>query len=169
MRVSEVMTTRNLLTVWGHVSVLEALGRAAERDVHHVLIVEQKRLVGVTCVCDLRGRSGNQPVREVIERPPVVVWPQSTLKEAAQRFVDKGVSCFPVCDGAELVGVVTRSDLRRSLIGERDLPRSFRCSFCGSTRHVRAHGRDPELAACLDCRDRSVPAGEGNYDEGVQD
>ena len=169
MRVSEIMTTRDLLTVAAQSSVLEALTRATDRDVHHVLIVEDKRLRGITCVCDLRGRSGAQRLCEVIARPPEVLWPESTLKEAARRFVEKGVSCFPVCDGAELVGVVTRSDLRRSVISEKELPQSFRCSFCGSTRHVRALPLEPQLAACLDCRDRAAPAGGGEYDEGVHD
>lgn len=168
MLVSDIMT-RDLLTVWGGLSVREALERAFERDVHHLLIVEDGRLRGVSCVCDLRERPAQEPVRTSITRAPVVVWAQSSLREAAQRFIEKDVSCFPVCDGSELVGVVTRGDLRRSRIHEHELPNSFRCSFCGSTRHVRALASQPGFASCLECRDRTSPAAEDLFEEGTKD
>ncbi|MFM2416636.1 MAG: hypothetical protein RL385_1359 [Pseudomonadota bacterium] len=167
MRVADIMT-RELLTISSAESVSLALARAQERDVHHLLVVELGRLKGVTCICDLRDRPPKAELREVLRRAPEVIWPQSTLKQAARRFIDKGVSCFPVCDGAELVGVITRGDLRRSVIAEDELPVSFRCSFCGSTRHVRAVMGQPGLAACLDCSDRTAPMATGLFDEGAK-
>jgi predicted transcriptional regulator len=165
MRVAEIMT-RELLTIPSVVSVSDALRRARERDVHHLLVVETGRLRAVTCVCELRDRPLTDTLAQTAFRPPEVVWPELTLKQAARRFVEKGVSCFPVCDGASLVGVITRRDQRRSVIGEDELPHSFRCTFCGSTRHVRPVHDQPGLAACLDCNDRRTPMTAELFDEG---
>lgn len=167
MLVSEIMS-RELLTLPSHISVSEALARATERDVHHVLITEHGRLKGVSCVCQLREHAATATLRSCIAGPPLVIWSQCTLKQAAQRFIEKDASCFPVIDGAELVGVITRSDLRRSVIDEGTLPGSFRCRFCGSTRHVRPIAHDPTLGACLDCADYSVPAAHGFHEEGTK-
>ena len=166
MIVSDVMT-RELLTAAGHLTVTQALRLARERDVHHVLVVEDKRLRGVVCVCELRDRGGETPLRDCITSQPAVIWAQCSLRQAARIFVEKNVSCFPVCDGEQLVGVITRGDLRRSVITEELLP-GFRCKFCGSTRHVRALRGDSSLPACLDCTDRVAPSAGGLFEEGVK-
>jgi transcription elongation factor Elf1 len=64
------------------------------------------------------------------------------------------------------VGVITRGDLRRSVIAEAELPHSFRCTFCGSTRHVRPVPDQPGLSACLECSDRRAPFSADLYEEG---
>jgi CBS domain-containing protein len=166
MRVADIMS-RDLLTIPGLLTVAEGLERARARDVHHLLITHAGRLRAVTCVCELRERPMNAVLHAGLVRVPEVIWPELTLKQAARRFVEKNVSCFPVCDGASLVGVITRGDLRRSVIGEAELPHSFRCTFCGSTRHVRPLPAQPGLAACLDCSDQSTPYGASLYDEGA--
>jgi predicted transcriptional regulator len=168
MLVSEIMT-RELFTVQADLTVADGLFRAQERDVHHLLLVHGKQLKGVVCVCQLRDRPPNEPLARSIDGPPMVIWAQSTLKHAARRFVEKGASCFPVCDGEVLVGVLTRGDLRRSVIPESLLPGSFRCKFCGSTRHVRPLRGDTSQPACLDCTDRASAALHEHFDEGVKD
>lgn len=168
MRVSDVMT-RDLVTLPEDAKVAAALAAAAERDLHHVLIMAGDKLAGIACVCDLREQPRGESLASCIRRPPDVIAPSETLDAAADAFVQRGVSCFPVCDGEDLVGVVTRSDLRRSMIPEAKLPASFQCTFCGSTRHVRPLHGNEALAACLECSDRSVPTGTGLYEEGHKD
>lgn len=168
MLVSEIMS-RELFTVPADLTVADGLARAHEREVHHLLIVKDKQLKGVVCICELRERPSDEPLALCIRGAPMLIWAQSTLKQAAQRFVEKGASCFPVCDGDVLVGVVTRGDLRRSVIPESVLPGSFRCSFCGSTHHVRPLRGDSSLSACLDCTDRASAELAEHFDEGVKD
>jgi len=168
MLVSEIMT-RELFTVPMELTVADGLARAREREVHHLLLVKDKQLKGVVCICELRDRPPDELLSRSISGAPMVIWAQSTLKHAARRFVEKGASCFPVCDGDVLVGVITRGDVRRSVIPESMLPGSFRCKFCGSTRHVRPLRGDTSLPACLECTDRATaPSGE-HFDEGVKD
>ncbi len=167
MIVSDIMT-RDLLTVPTELSVADGLARALDREVHHLLLVEAGRLKGVTCICELRERLPNESLRDCVRRAPIVIWAQCTLKQAAQRFIEKEVSFFPVCDGPHVVGVITRGDLRRSVVSEAVLPNSFRCKFCGSTRHVRPLHGDTSVPACLECTDRTAPAARGWYDEGAK-
>jgi CBS domain-containing protein len=73
-------------------------------------------LVGVVTRRDLaRGDvTGGQTVRALIRRDPVVVYDDSTLREAADAMVHAGVGRLPVVSRrAErtVVGIVTRSDL----------------------------------------------------------
>ncbi|MDD9969044.1 MAG: CBS domain-containing protein [Myxococcales bacterium] len=165
MRVSNVMS-RDLLALPSDAPVSVGLHKAEARDLHHVLVADAGQLKGVMCVCELRERPRDEPLGACVTRPPDVIEPQCTLDQAADRFVQSGVSCFPVCEGPELVGVLTRSDLLRNRVPETKLPASFVCSFCGSTRHVRPLHGDEALAACLDCADRSVGSNDRLYDEG---
>jgi len=167
MFVSDIMT-RELLTARSDLTVAQGIAMARERDVHHLLIVANGRLKGVSCLCELRNRPTDETLGRSIMRAPQVIWAQCTLRQAAYRFLEMDVSCFPVCDGAQLVGVITRGDLRRSVISETLLPGSFRCRFCGSTRHVRPLRGDTSMPACLECTDRTAPTAHGQFDEGVK-
>ena len=136
MIVADIMT-RQVVTVPIGLTVGAALTRAGEHDIHHLVIVEKERLRGVVCVCQLLDQPTQQTLNQLPVGPPEVIWPQSSLTGAAYRFMDKNVSCFPVCDGAELVGVITRSDLRLRQDESGDLPISFDCGHCGSLRQRR--------------------------------
>jgi CBS domain len=153
MRVAELMVA-DLFVVHASTSVADALHRAWERNVHHVLVTDQRRLVGVVCTCDLEAAELDRAIATVIKRPPEIIWPESSLREAAERFVRKSVGCLPVCDGGELVGVITRADILRSALPEHELPGGFCCVFCADTRHVRPLRGQPGLGVCLDCRSR---------------
>jgi CIC family chloride channel protein len=74
------------------------------------------RLVGVVTRRELlEGEAGEgRRVRELIRRPPAVVFEDSTLREAADHMVREGVGRLPVVKREEpwkVVGILTRSDL----------------------------------------------------------
>ena len=168
MRVSELMT-RTLVTLPMEASVATGLSVMEQHDVHHILIVADNRLAGVACVCDLRDQPRADSLGSCITRPPEVLTPDQSLEEAVKVFVQRELSCLPVCEQEQLVGVLTRSDLRRSEDATAHLPADFACTFCGSTRHVRPLRGDEALAACLECNDRSAAAKSGLYEEGTKD
>jgi len=73
-------------------------------------------LVGVVTRRDLleRTRLGGEKLGNILRRPPVVVYDDSTLRDAADQMVLEHVGRLPVVRrGAprELVGIVSRSDL----------------------------------------------------------
>ncbi|MDZ4178785.1 MAG: CBS domain-containing protein [Coriobacteriia bacterium] len=57
-------------------------------------------------------------VRAVMTENPVTVQASASLEDAATLLVDREVSRLPVLDGDALVGVISKSDIVRSLLEE---------------------------------------------------
>lgn len=57
-------------------------------------------------------------VEDVMSDEPVVVQATTTVADLATLMVDKDVSRIPVLDGEKLVGIVSKSDIVRSLTAE---------------------------------------------------
>jgi acetoin utilization protein AcuB len=121
-----------------------------ERDLHHTLglMMEAKvrrlpvqnngRLVGIITEKDIKERCVGTlaqldlaqmqdllryvKVSGVMTLKPVVVYPATSLVEAAKTMGEKKIGGLPVVEGGELVGMITRSDVLRGLISliERD-------------------------------------------------
>ena len=72
------------------------------------------RLVGVLTRKDFMHRDPNTRLRELIKRPPSVVYLDMSLRDAADHMVREDVGRLPVVarqDPTKLVGMLTRSDL----------------------------------------------------------
>ena len=59
-------------------------------------------------------------VRAVMTENPVTVRVDASLEEAATLLVEKDVSRLPVLDGDRLVGIISKSDVVRSLLLEQE-------------------------------------------------
>jgi CBS domain-containing protein len=59
-------------------------------------------------------------VADVMTREPHSVQAGSSVEDVATLLVDRDVSRLPVLDGDELVGIVTKSDVLRSIVGGSD-------------------------------------------------
>lgn len=57
-------------------------------------------------------------VRAVMTVDPVTIQVGATIEEAATMLVDQDVSRIPVLNGTEIVGIVSKSDVVRSLLTE---------------------------------------------------
>jgi CBS domain-containing protein len=60
------------------------------------------------------GQSDGKHVRDLVRRPPAVVFDDSSLREAADHMVMEGVGRLPVVARAQpgrIIGIITRSDL----------------------------------------------------------
>ncbi|HEY5540531.1 MAG TPA: CBS domain-containing protein [Coriobacteriia bacterium] len=56
-------------------------------------------------------------VGDVMTAEPFTVQASATIEDVATLLVDRDVSRLPVLDGDELVGIVTKSDVLRSMVG----------------------------------------------------
>ncbi len=56
-------------------------------------------------------------VRDVMTAEPVTVQASASLEDVATLLVEREVSRLPVLDGDELVGIITKSDVVRSMFG----------------------------------------------------
>lgn len=129
MRIIEIMTSRiATIEMDDMLDMVRELFMAA--PFHHLLVVEEDRLVGVISDKDLyralspyigslsenqRDRDTLQRrVHQIMHRELVTVNPQMPVDEACLLLLNTGVSCLPVLDNGRLVGIVTWRDLLRA-------------------------------------------------------
>jgi predicted transcriptional regulator len=138
--------------------------RARELGVRHLFVVDEGKLVGVLCRCDLYPEP--EPRADVATRMASSVYvldPSATLGEAAAAMKTLGVGCLPVVARDRPVGLVTRGDLRRAGVPETALG-AHCCLECGSVHGVRPDAHSG-LEYCLDCIDLFTALGN-DYGEG---
>jgi CBS domain-containing membrane protein len=95
--------------------------------VRHFPVIDDGKLVGVVSQRDLYKASlgsvmkyGEKAqraflegiaVKEVMSEPPITVAPHTSVQDAARLMMGKKIGCLPVLEGAELVGLVTETDM----------------------------------------------------------
>lgn len=123
LRVRDSMS-REVVTLDPGTSAAEAWAICTERNIRHLPICDGGRLAGIISDRDLRdvrgGRETDSPrwvrVGEIMTREVVTIHPLDTIEHAAREIYDRKIDCLPVVDDGELVGIITSSDLMRTLI-----------------------------------------------------
>jgi acetoin utilization protein AcuB len=101
--------------------------------IHHLIVVRDRKVVGVISDRDLGGRAGasirgGRRVGELMTRHTITASSDTTVKRAANLLRGRTIGCLPIVDGAKLVGIVTTADLLE-LLGrgiERPVPSTRR-------------------------------------------
>lgn len=155
--VAELMSP-NVVTIQPTARAHEVLALAHERGMHHFPIVEDARLVGIVCTCDLEELGPDQGVLEVAWRHVVTLPPDSPASDAARLMALQGVGSVVVTDGRGVCGMITREDLLRAAPELDTLLLEARCAACGARRHLRP-GPDGQCL-CQSCQTRAKD-GEG--------
>lgn len=127
--------TRDVLTVAPADSIDRAINLMEERDVHHLVVVQDDRPVGILSDRDIlistgwmlgverrvqgsRGRVatvGPTRVEQIMTRPVVMLPESGTAREAAALMLNRKIGAVPVLQGERLAGIVTETDLLRWL------------------------------------------------------
>lgn len=114
----------------------DTLRRARQLMEEHRLrrfpVLEEGKLVGIVTDRDVRSAGMSSAVMQerryveyVLDRiqvggimtpHPITVNPETPLKEAAALILEKKIGGLPVVDGEELVGMITETDLIKSLM-----------------------------------------------------
>lgn len=115
MRVSDVMA-RPVKTVAPGEPAERAWTLMRQRGVHHLVVIEDHKILGVVSDADLGGTRGaalrkDRNVEELMSRHVVTAAPDLSLRRVANLMRGRSIGCLPVVDGDELVGIVTFSDL----------------------------------------------------------
>jgi CBS domain-containing protein len=129
----------------------EALERLERQAVHHALVTHEGDLEGVVCCCDLERVPARTHVGFCMKKDYVFVDEETTAREAAEMMQRWGIGFLPVIGGnGELVGVVTRRDLRRTgfLPNRRGVDR---CASCGETHSLEPCTDDWVPVFCKKC------------------
>ena len=129
-------TIRQILKEKGHelwsvsaeATVFEALKVMAEKDVGALLVLEDKKLVGIFSERDyarkiiLKERSSKKTaVKEIMSTHLVSITPDQTNEQGLALMTTKHIRHLPVFSGKKLVGFISIGDLVKSIIDEQKL------------------------------------------------
>jgi CBS domain-containing protein len=126
MKASDVMS-RPVVSVAPTMPVRSAIVLLIENNFGALPVVsEGERLLGVVSEGDLlrssmRGASVGAVVSDVMTSPVTTVPMNASLTELAEVLLDGKLRCVPVVDHGMLVGVISRSDLLRTLVHDDDV------------------------------------------------
>lgn len=116
-KVSQVMQT-NLVTASAKTTVFEAAKLMDDENVGTVLIVDDKKLLGmvtdrqivIKTIAHKRDIS-TTTLSEIMTKWPMSIFPDTTCKEALEIMGDYGYRRLPVEKDGKLIGVISISDL----------------------------------------------------------
>ncbi|HWP95803.1 MAG TPA: CBS domain-containing protein [Syntrophomonadaceae bacterium] len=136
-------------TVPGSTSMEEA-GKIMLRYGHTGMpVVEDEQMVGVISRRDVdKARIhdlGHAPVKGFMSTRVVAVDPQTPLAEVQKLMVEKDIGRLPVLEGGRLLGIVSRTDILRTLHGQ-DYPEDHEVLYDGS------ENREQNLQALMEER-----------------
>ena len=163
-RIGDSMST-GIVCVVPSVKIADAREVARRRNVRHLLVTSKRDLVGIACLCDLAPAVEAQTIASCMASPVVTISPDATLDFGAEVMRSRRVGCLPVVSGGDLLGIVTRGDLRRRGFSDEELG-IRRCVVCGWGHNVVASLGTPDVGFCLFCRERSIPPSEDDVDLG---
>jgi acetoin utilization protein AcuB len=124
MLVRDIMTTA-VITVAPGATLEQICLLMHEKNIRHLPVMEDGRLVGVVTDRDIHGATSSlclapSPpkghVREVMSHPAKTAHPLDSVEETARTMRSLKIGCLPVLDEERLVGIVTGIDLLDALL-----------------------------------------------------
>ena len=114
--------------------------------IHHLVVTEGRRIVGMISERDLGGARGaamraNRTVGDLMTTSVVTVPPTTTVRRAANLMRGRSIGCVVVARPGGLVGIVTTADLL-ALMGrgeERRVPSTTRWALRHRAPHRKRH------------------------------
>jgi acetoin utilization protein AcuB len=103
-------------------SIETALLSMRQTEIHHLLVVDAGRLVGIVSSRDWRRidprtpAGGEQPITHIMSEDPVTIAPETPVTVAARVLLERRIGCLPVRDGETIIGIFTRSDALDALL-----------------------------------------------------
>jgi len=118
MLVSEIMAT-NVITIGSEDTVLEACKRYYRHRIGCLVVVDDKKMVGIVTERDIISRviiTQKNPeqtlVEDIMTKDVKTVLPTSGVKEAADMMGKNGIKKLPVIsDTGDLLGIITITDI----------------------------------------------------------
>ncbi|MEW8188794.1 MAG: CBS domain-containing protein [Candidatus Thiodiazotropha endolucinida] len=113
-------------TIDPNATVFEALQSMADHEIGSLVVVEDKKIVGLFSERDyarniiLKGRTSKATrVKEIMSSQVLVVNPEQTTEECMAIMTEKRIRHLPVMKDNELVGIISIGDLVKAIIEEQ--------------------------------------------------
>jgi acetoin utilization protein AcuB len=129
MTTIDQIMSRDVVCVSPDTALMEIRRLLHERGFRHLLVRENDELVGVISDRDVLKavspfldtysesardvRSLERPASDIMRVDPITVTPDTEVTAASSALLEHSISCLPVIDGGDLVGIVTTKDLLR--------------------------------------------------------
>lgn len=110
-------------TVTAQLDYRRAFDLLHAHGIHHLPVVEGKRVVGIVAHRDLLLAAANfgptaVPVGEIMKAPPVCISEDADIKEAARLLLVNHIGSLPVLDDDDkLIGIITETDIFKIMAG----------------------------------------------------
>jgi CBS domain-containing protein len=114
MYVRDLMT-RRIISVQPSDTLATARRALRDNRIHHLLVIDRGRVVGVLSYREMAGREDTDWVAEVMSRDVQSVAPTDTLKNAASMMLGRKHGCLPVMESGKVTGIITTTDLLRAV------------------------------------------------------
>ena len=124
LTVNDIMIN-NVSTATAECSVNQIIDQMLDEDVSSLLIVDQnERLIGLVTesgllVAAFDPQLSADPISLHMERRFVSVQPNEPILQVLEKFLLHRVRHFPVLDNGRLLGIVTRRELMRAMLGRK--------------------------------------------------
>ena len=148
MRLRDVMTEQ-VRTIAPTATAEDAWNVMRLHRIHHLVVTENARAVGILSERDTGGRRGaairkNYTVADLMTTPVVTATPTMTVRQAANLMRGRSIGCLVVVRAGRPIGIVTVSDLLE-LMG-RGFDRSVAVNARRPLNHRVAHKKSHTAA-----------------------
>ena len=121
LQVKDVMVT-NLITIDASASVKQAAELMDKHDIGCLIIINYGNPVGIVTERDMMRRillhkrdSDKTEVGNIMSAPLITAQPQTDIRDAVRLMNERRIKKLPVMDAGQLVGLVSLTDIMRSL------------------------------------------------------
>jgi CBS domain-containing protein len=135
LQVKDVMVT-NLITIDASASVKQAAELMDKHDIGCLIIINYENPVGIVTERDMMRRillkkrdPDKTEVGNIMSAPLITAQPQTDIRDAVRLMNERRIKKLPVMDGGQLVGLVSLTDIMRSLAYFEHVVSSL-CSRC---------------------------------------
>ena len=117
MNVASIMTRKMIMAEMDD-SLFKVRTFFKYAEFHHILVVKDRKLVGVISDRDLLAEEGrvtinsNKRTHQIMSRMPITVDPQTSIEKASNLLLENDISCLPVVSSKGVVeGILTWKDI----------------------------------------------------------
>ena len=121
LKIQEIMT-REVVTLDGKTTVIEAVAIMDRREISCLVVVQEASAIGIVTERDVLRRvllEAKDPtttkVFQIMSAPLVTGDPQMSIQDAIKLMTEKRIKKLPIMENGRLVGLITLTDLARSI------------------------------------------------------